>query len=191
MRVLFRQVSKRYVVNPQRRDLTLIKILQRANSTATACESCSFPPRPSRTSWVTSTVYTSVTYTITSCAATVTNCPLGRLTTETIPVYLTVCPAGTAAPVLPVGPTGSGYPSYSDFKVPSGALPLASATGNLPESTAKNDQSVATNVPPKPNNVNVTCTGSVCYIQASGGSLRSVGIVGSLAMVLGGMVFLL
>ncbi|XWW94246.1 hypothetical protein V2A60_002189 [Cordyceps javanica] len=56
----------------------------------------------------TSTVYTTVTRTITSCAPTVTNCP-ARVVTETIPLYTTVCPVTktnqppkpTAAPSQP------------------------------------------------------------------------------------------
>jgi hypothetical protein len=40
-----------------------------------------------------STIFTTVVYTITSCHPTVTNCPVGHLTTDTIPVYTTVCPA--------------------------------------------------------------------------------------------------
>ncbi|KAJ6781292.1 hypothetical protein PWT90_07978 [Aphanocladium album] len=40
----------------------------------------------------TSTVFTTTTYTITSCAPTVTNCPVGHVTTETVYVSTTVCP---------------------------------------------------------------------------------------------------
>ncbi|KAK1758666.1 glycoside hydrolase superfamily [Echria macrotheca] len=44
--------------------------------------------------WTTSTVYSTKTYTITSCAPTVTNCPahLGHVTTEVVPIGTTVCP---------------------------------------------------------------------------------------------------
>jgi chitinase len=42
--------------------------------------------------WTTSTIYTTITYTITACAPTIQNCPYGDKTTETIPVYTTVCP---------------------------------------------------------------------------------------------------
>ncbi|KAK2608427.1 Chitinase 2 [Conoideocrella luteorostrata] len=58
-------------------------------------------------SYTTSTVCTTKTYTITSCAPTVTNCPKGHVTTETIPLYTTVCPVTestkpttTKAPVM-------------------------------------------------------------------------------------------
>jgi hypothetical protein len=49
---------------------------------------------PPATKWTTSVVYTTVIYTVTSCAATVTNCPakLGQVTTDTILLYTTVCP---------------------------------------------------------------------------------------------------
>lgn len=40
----------------------------------------------------TSTVYATKTYTITSCAPTVTKCPVGKVTTEVVPAYTTVCP---------------------------------------------------------------------------------------------------
>lgn len=40
----------------------------------------------------TSTVYTTTTYTVSSCAPTVTNCPYGHVTTDTIVLSVTVCP---------------------------------------------------------------------------------------------------
>ena len=49
-----------------------------------------------------STVYTTITYTITSCPLTVVDCPIGQVTTDTISVYTTVCPAEpTGAPQNP------------------------------------------------------------------------------------------
>jgi chitinase len=44
--------------------------------------------------YTTSTVYTTTTYTITSCAPTATDCPdkIGHVTTETIAVSTTICP---------------------------------------------------------------------------------------------------
>ncbi|RDW58750.1 hypothetical protein BP6252_13226 [Coleophoma cylindrospora] len=47
-------------------------------------------------SFTTSTVYATSTYTITSCAASITNCPLNSVTTETIAVYTTICPVAEA-----------------------------------------------------------------------------------------------
>ncbi|RDW78329.1 hypothetical protein BP5796_06181 [Coleophoma crateriformis] len=51
----------------------------------------------------TSTVYAVTEYTITSCAATVTDCParMGQVTTETIALYTTVCPVAEATPTPP------------------------------------------------------------------------------------------
>ncbi|KAK3385648.1 hypothetical protein B0H63DRAFT_560211 [Podospora didyma] len=40
----------------------------------------------------TSTVYSTSTYTVTSCAPTVTNCPIGHVTTKVIAIGTTVCP---------------------------------------------------------------------------------------------------
>jgi len=47
--------------------------------------------------YTTSTVYSETTYTITSCAPTITDCPakLGSVTTETIALYTTVCPVAS------------------------------------------------------------------------------------------------
>lgn len=48
-------------------------------------------------SMTTSTAYTTKTYTITSCAPTVTNCPVGKVTTEVVAAYTTVCPVKNTA----------------------------------------------------------------------------------------------
>ncbi|KAK4085985.1 CAZyme family GH18 [Purpureocillium lilacinum] len=56
------------------------------------------PPKPTHTkpsssaAWTTSTVYTTKIHTVTACPPQVTNCPVGHVTTETIPWYTTVCP---------------------------------------------------------------------------------------------------
>jgi hypothetical protein len=67
--------------------------------------------------WTTSTIYSTRTYTITSCAATVTNCPaqLGKTTTEVIAVTTTVCPV-TAATSTATKTSGSGSGSGSGEK---------------------------------------------------------------------------
>jgi hypothetical protein len=62
----------------------------------------------------TSTVYTTATHTITSCKPTITNCPIGKVTTLTIPLYTTVCPVSaiktqTAAP-KPTSSAGNNGP---------------------------------------------------------------------------------
>ncbi|KAE9375012.1 hypothetical protein N431DRAFT_312709, partial [Stipitochalara longipes BDJ] len=55
----------------------------------------------------TSTIFTTVVYTITSCHPTVTNCSMGHLTTDTLCVYTTICPAeNTLAPTQAAYPIG-------------------------------------------------------------------------------------
>ncbi len=51
-----------------------------------------------------STIYTTTTYTIISCHPTITNCPIGHVTTDTISVYTTVSPTETHP-----SPTQSAY----------------------------------------------------------------------------------
>ncbi|KAE9366455.1 acid protease [Stipitochalara longipes BDJ] len=79
-----------------------------------------------------STVYATTTYTISSCAPTVTNCPYGQLTTETISLYTTYCPVTGAA----AAPTGAaGKPIVVLNVVAADASPTAS--GNVyPTATA-------------------------------------------------------
>ncbi|KAH6707545.1 hypothetical protein BKA61DRAFT_678944 [Leptodontidium sp. MPI-SDFR-AT-0119] len=108
------------------------------NSTSTSCASCSFPPRSIRTvplpallsttseASVTSTVFTTVTYTITSCRAEVTN-------------------FGIPALSLPVGPTGTEHLIYSSFVIPPGASPIA--THDASHGTATNAGVVVTPQP--------------------------------------------
>jgi chitinase len=65
---------------------------------------------------LTSTILRTTVYTVTSCAPTVTNCPLGHLTTATLTDYTTWCPGNptiTAAPTTTAAaiPTKSGKPS--------------------------------------------------------------------------------
>ncbi|KAG4433155.1 hypothetical protein IFR05_011368 [Cadophora sp. M221] len=123
------------------------------NSTS-ICASCSFPPRSIRTAPIpsfpsttseastTSTVFTTVTYTIPSCKAEVTNCPIWHITTESVALYVTVCPIGTPAPSLPVRPTGTEHPIYSSFFMPPGASPIP--TYLAPHGIATNAGVVAT-----------------------------------------------
>ncbi|KAB5557876.1 hypothetical protein GE09DRAFT_1221023 [Coniochaeta sp. 2T2.1] len=63
--------------------------------------------------FVTSTLYTTTVYTITSCAASVVNCPASYqkkiLVTQTVDVYTTVCPA--TAVVTPPSSIGTAAPS--------------------------------------------------------------------------------
>jgi hypothetical protein len=58
----------------------------------------------------TSTVYTTTIYTVSKCPPTVTNCPYGQVTTETIALYTTVCPVAEAsAPATATGAPELGY----------------------------------------------------------------------------------
>ncbi|KAG8408714.1 hypothetical protein J3458_019732 [Metarhizium acridum] len=67
------------------------------------------PPKPTTTKvpvMTTSTVYTTKTYTITKCLPTVTDCPVGHITTEVVPAYTTVCPVKGTEPGSVPKPTG-------------------------------------------------------------------------------------
>jgi len=78
---------------------TTASITKNSNSTST-----------SHTKWTTSTIYTTNTRTITSCAPTVTNCPVGHSTviTETIAISTTVCPVTEPnKPSMVTSPTGT------------------------------------------------------------------------------------
>ena len=80
---------------------------------------------------VTSTVYTTSIYTITSCAANVVNCPASYqqeiLVTQTVDVYTTVCPA--TAVVTPPSSISSAAPSASSTV--SGETATATATVHI------------------------------------------------------------
>ncbi|KAN0101905.1 Protein of unknown function (DUF3494) domain containing protein [Hyaloscypha variabilis] len=58
-----------------------------------------------------STIYTTKIYTITKCPATVTNCPVGRVTTDIISLYTTVCPVASQAIGNPAGPASTPLPA--------------------------------------------------------------------------------
>ncbi|KAL2065294.1 hypothetical protein VTL71DRAFT_2963 [Oculimacula yallundae] len=73
-----------------------------------------YPPKPttsSTTKYTTSTVCTTRVETITACPPSVTNCPVGSVTTKTIPLYTTVCPVTETK--TPIGkPTTTPVPTY-------------------------------------------------------------------------------
>ncbi|KAF4458231.1 glycoside hydrolase family 18 [Fusarium albosuccineum] len=74
-----------------------------------------YPSGPSNdtTKYTTSTVYSTKTYTITQCPPAVTDCPIGHVTTETVPVYTTVCPVTEVhEPGKPGSPGKPGEPEY-------------------------------------------------------------------------------
>jgi hypothetical protein len=59
---------------------------------------------------ITSTVVTSKVYTVTACPPSVTNCPVGQLTTETITSLTTYCPGSDDAPSQPATVKVEGAP---------------------------------------------------------------------------------
>jgi hypothetical protein len=79
----------------------------------TETETSSSVPTSTEAPWTTSTVYETVEYTITSCAPTVTNCPVGSKTTS-VKTYTTSCPVETGS--------GSG-PTKSPYSPPASSLP--------------------------------------------------------------------
>lgn len=68
-----------------------------------------YPPTSTEVPYTTSTVYITTEYTITACPATVTNCPVGKKTTEIL-TTTTYCPVST--PVVPPPYMSSSPPSY-------------------------------------------------------------------------------
>jgi hypothetical protein len=76
----------------------------------TVCPVKSTPtPQPAQ-EFTTSTVYTTIIYTITKCPATVANCPIGSVTTDIISLYTTVCPVTQSAINTVVAPQTNGSP---------------------------------------------------------------------------------
>ncbi|OHE96642.1 endochitinase [Colletotrichum orchidophilum] len=105
-----------------------------AASSAVAVPTISPPPQ-----WVTSTVFTTKTYTITSCAPDVLNCPVGHVTTVVVPAYTTVCPytgitSGSTKPSggLPNPPKPSGDVPQPPQSTGDVAKPTGSQGGNKP-----------------------------------------------------------
>lgn len=91
------------------------------NSSSVASTSNGVSTTSSSTQYTTSTVRETKTYTITSCAPTVTNCPakLGQVTTETIDLYTTVCPVteseGSGGKTKPTSSAASPPPSVTPY----------------------------------------------------------------------------
>ncbi|GJC97245.1 endochitinase [Colletotrichum higginsianum] len=90
-----------------------------STSSVVAVPTTTAPPSPPQ--WVTSTVYATNTYTITSCAPDIPYCPVGQVTTEVVPAYTTVCPYTSTTPAGDGGSKPSG-----DAQVPS------EPSGNVP-----------------------------------------------------------
>lgn len=89
---------------------------------------------------MTSTVRTTLTYTITSCSSTVTDCParIGGVTTVVIDLYTTICPAATETPAGPVHkPTTPAGPVPKPTDTPKGPVPKpTSLQGPVPKPTS-------------------------------------------------------
>ena len=86
--------------------------LPSSTSTTSTLTSPTMPPATT-TSYTESTVMTTVTYTVISCAASVTDCPgKGAMVTETIPLYTTICPVTETSVDTPV-PTTTTAPEVS------------------------------------------------------------------------------
>jgi len=77
--------------------------------------------------WTTSTVYATSVYTVTSCAPTVTNCPVGHVTTDIVSLYTTVCPV-TATETTPP-PYPSSAPGGSEHTAPPPSYPISQPGG--------------------------------------------------------------
>ncbi|RMJ02348.1 hypothetical protein CDV36_015384 [Fusarium kuroshium] len=94
--------------NPSTRSLTLIP-----GQTTTMCstEGQASITRSDTVGLTTSTVCTTKVYTVTKCPPEVVSCPVGSVTTETIPVYTTVCPV-TEKPQ----PVPTKVPGHSETK---------------------------------------------------------------------------
>ncbi|KFX89934.1 hypothetical protein V490_06751 [Pseudogymnoascus sp. VKM F-3557] len=86
----------------------------------------------------TSTVYATSVHTITKCPATVTDCPIGSVTTVTYEDYTTVCPVETLPTVTPEAP----YPSSNGTTV----IPQKSSSSVLPTERPSTFPSSATSL---------------------------------------------
>ncbi|KAK1446184.1 endochitinase [Colletotrichum melonis] len=101
-----------------------------ATSSAVAVPTISPPPQ-----WVTSTVFTTKTYTITSCAPDVPNCPVGQVTTKVVPAYTTVCPYTETTPgsTKPSGDVPNPPKPTGDVPKPTGGQGGNKPSGDIPQ----------------------------------------------------------
>ncbi|GJC82814.1 endochitinase A1 [Colletotrichum liriopes] len=116
-----------------------------STSSAVAVPTTTAPPPPPQ--WTTSTVYTTKTYTITSCAPDVPYCPVGQITTQVVPAYTTVCPYTSTTP-------GGGSKPSGDAQTPpkpSGDVPQPpKSTGEAPKPPASQGGDKPSGDIPKP-----------------------------------------
>jgi chitinase len=125
-------------------------------------------------SLTTSTLTTTTVYTITSCPATVPNCPVGSVTTETITLGVTVCPVvDVTATVVPVTTTpaaggsgsGSGSGEWTTSTVyTTKVYTITACPPSVPNCPGKG--SVTTEIVP--------AYTTVCPVTATGGSSPSM-----------------
>ncbi|KAK1573834.1 glycoside hydrolase superfamily [Colletotrichum navitas] len=135
-------------------------------TTAAAVPTTTAPPPPPQ--WTTSTVYTTKTYTVTSCAPDVPYCPVGQITTHVVPAYTTVCPYTSTIPGAGSKPSGDAHTAPK----PSGDVPHPpKPTDDVPKppvSQAGEKPSGDVPHPPKP-------TGEVAKPPASHGGNKPSG----------------
>ena len=111
----------------------------------------------------TSTVYSTNIYTVTSCAADVTNCPKGEVTTELVSLYTTICPVES----VPPGPKGG-------VKVPETAPPptptdssVVASSATLPAATSPPGTSPVASAPEVPSYTTSTVYSTNIYTVTS------------------------
>ncbi|CAK7566016.1 MAG: hypothetical protein SEPTF4163_003947 [Sporothrix epigloea] len=131
----------------------------------------------SAASYITSTILSTHTYTITSCAPTVTNCPVGHVTTEVLTLFTTWCPV-TAAEQTGAGvSTGAGaVTSVSVVSYPSSYL-------NSTSTSAGSSSNLGTNTGSGSGSKSITTTGktvaSTGFSSGSGSTSGSGSASGS------------
>ncbi|OBT86125.1 hypothetical protein VE02_05402 [Pseudogymnoascus sp. 03VT05] len=108
------------------------------SASASAFASTTTGASSSTLGFTTSTVYATSVHTITKCPATVTNCPIGSVTTITYEDYTTVCPVGTVPTITPEAP----YPSANGTTV----IPQKPSSSVLPTGRPSTIPSSATSL---------------------------------------------
>ncbi|CAK7239620.1 MAG: hypothetical protein STHCBS139747_001051 [Sporothrix thermara] len=101
------------------------------SSVASASGNCSVTVSASTAaSYTTSTVLSTRAYTITSCAPTVTDCPVGQPTTEIITSYTTWCPVTATGKTTAAASTTKGAGQATSF--PAGSCPTSYSNSTSP-----------------------------------------------------------
>lgn len=95
-------------------------------STATSGTTAPYSNTSTTHSVETSTILSTKTYTITSCPATVTNCPIGSVATEVFTAYTTYCPGSGAT----ITPSGGGL-AYTSAPGKTASTPAGSASSTF------------------------------------------------------------